>query len=345
MSSVQDQDSNVRGSRYAWLFSMSSVALIALVVQSTSLVLCIKWAAMSRPEFSPSALVFASECTKFLVCVGVVVYMNGSKSLDVFKTEVFGSTKEMLKISVPALLYAMQNQLLYVAIANLPAPVYSSMYNAKILTTALFSVVLLGRVLARVQWGALLLLVIGLSLAQYAPGAVEDSSQELTSRVLGLACVAAASVTSGLAGVYFELLLKSSSVTLWVRNVQLALTSMPIAYVFVLYQNSAKEDFSLFPFAQDWLLVSIVLNQAIGGLLIAVVVRYTSQLTKSVAAGLSIISSSIASAMVFQFELTGFFITGSSAVLLAAYCYANPTTVEPYAPAFLKSSIATQLPK
>merc|ERR1712185_701497 len=69
---------------------------------------------------------------------------------------------EWLKLSLPALLYTVQNNALFIGLANLEAAVAQVTYQGKIFTTAIFSVCLLGRRLSRQQWLALLLLLLGM---------------------------------------------------------------------------------------------------------------------------------------------------------------------------------------
>jgi solute carrier family 35 (UDP-sugar transporter), member A1/2/3 len=125
-------------------------------------------------------------------------------------SDVFGSWQELGKLAVPSVIYIIQNNLLYLAIANLDAPTYQVVYNAKILTTGLFSYLLLGKRLSPVQWGSLVILMIGVSAAQYDPGAGSKVLKDGSNRTLGLLFVAVACITSGFAGVYFEKVLKSS---------------------------------------------------------------------------------------------------------------------------------------
>lgn len=75
-------------------------------------------------------------------------------------------TNESWKLAVPALLYTLQNTLQYVAVSNLDAASFQVTYQLKILTTAMFSVIMLGRTLTPRRWTSLLLLIIGVSIVQ-----------------------------------------------------------------------------------------------------------------------------------------------------------------------------------
>ena len=68
---------------------------------------------------------------------------------------------DTLKISVPALLYTVQNNCLFVAMGYLEAAVFQCTYQLKTLTTAVLTVTMLGRSIAAHQWGARVLLMAG----------------------------------------------------------------------------------------------------------------------------------------------------------------------------------------
>lgn len=70
------------------------------------------------------------------------------------------------KLAIPASLYVLQNSLQYFAISNLDTAIFQVTYQFKILPTALFSVILLGRTLSPRKWLALALLMLGVAIVQ-----------------------------------------------------------------------------------------------------------------------------------------------------------------------------------
>jgi len=83
-------------------------------------------------------------------------------------------SKDSWKLAIPAALYTFQNTLLYAAIENLDAVHYQVLYQLKILTTALFMVLLMRRQLPVHRWIALVLLTLGISVVSLAPASPSD---------------------------------------------------------------------------------------------------------------------------------------------------------------------------
>jgi UDP-sugar transporter A1/2/3 len=160
--------------------------------------------------------------------------------------DLFGPTSEYKKVLVPALLYYIQNNLQYIAVSLLDAATFQVTYQLKILTTALFSVGMLGKRPSFLEWVALVILTGGVALVQLPSTSSSSTSEadlednmidssstslEAASRLMGLMAVIIACVLSGLAGVWFEKVLKGSKASLWVRNTQLALFSLIIGFI------------------------------------------------------------------------------------------------------------------
>lgn len=73
---------------------------------------------------------------------------------------------DTLKVAVPSFIYVIQNNLLYLAVENLPAATFQVSYQIKILTTAIFSITMLGKDINSRQWMALFLLFGGVAIVQ-----------------------------------------------------------------------------------------------------------------------------------------------------------------------------------
>ena len=249
-------------------------------------------------------------------------------------------------------------------------------YQLKILTTAFFSVVILHKPLSRLKWIALGILTIGIALVVMPKDAVSltgifsyftSSSQPVASSVTtddtslgnqsnaqGFFAVLMACVLSGLAGVYFEKVLKAPSkpagphtaenggtdiegkvivveepfqedyapAQLWVRNIQMSFFSVLLGMVFVvLLQDGAtiaERGFFVNYNALTWCVIGI---QAFGGLIVALVVKYADNILKGFATSISIILSSLLSVFLFGFSITGTFVLGATFVIYATYLY------------------------
>ncbi|KAK4058589.1 hypothetical protein OIO90_000033 [Microbotryomycetes sp. JL221] len=253
------------------------------------------------------------------------------------KKEVFSS--DCWKLAIPACLYVVQNNLQFVAASNLDVPTFQVTYNLKILTTALFSVILLRRRLSTKKWAALFCLAAGVAIVQLqSTKATGGNSHKQTThemdRFKGLAAVAMACMTSGLAGVYFEMVLKGSKADLWVRNIQLSFFSLLPALVPVFLPNltlfggggnktstvERQPIFAHFGF-WAWAVVSV---QVFGGLITALVIKYSDNIMKGFATSLAIILSFCAGVILFDFQVTTSFLVGTVVVVGATYLYNQP---------------------
>jgi len=232
-----------------------------------------------------------------------------------------------------------QNNLQFVAASNLEAATFQVSYQMKILTTAAFSVVLLRRKLTPLKWVALLFLAIGVGIVQIQSSVAKNPSGDGPSADVhtmipfkGFLAVAAACFTSGLAGVYFEMVIKNSTADLWVRNVQLSLFSLLPALVPIIMApspspgapaHSVPSITHLFANFTPWAWAT-VLTQVLGGLITALVIKYADNIMKGFATSLSIVISFLASVGLFHFHITASFIVGASVVLTATWLYSQP---------------------
>jgi len=222
-----------------------------------------------------------------------------------------------------------QNNLQYIAAENLDAATFQVTYQMKILTTAGFSVLLLHKSLNLNKWISLFLLAVGVGIVQIQSmgGAGKEVTAHLMNPVAGFLAVLVACCTSGLAGVYFEMVLKNSQTDLWIRNVQLSLFSLIPAALPIIYDLSRNEHgLELFHNFGGWAW-STVFIQVFGGLITALVIKYADNILKGFATSLSIVISCLTSVALFDFPLTFTFGLGASVVLAATWMYNQPGNV------------------
>ena len=145
---------------------------------------------------------------------------------------------------VPSAVYLIQNNLLYVAASNLDVATYQITYQLKILTTAMFAVTMLNKKLISTQWLSLLILIAGVAMVQLSDVKESKSSANVAeqSKIVGFTAALSACCLSGFAGVYFEKILKGSDVSVWMRNVQLALLSVPMGLITSYVSDGDKVD-------------------------------------------------------------------------------------------------------
>lgn len=265
--------------------------------------------------------------------------------------------KETMLVCIPSIIYCAQNNIYYVAMSNLDAATFcvrsetslvvktrfyfrcmtlQVTYQLKLLTTALFFVWLLHRKLSQQQWFSLVLLAGGVGLVQLqeamskgpakAPGGHEQNW------LLGFICVLILCLTSGFAGVYFEKVLKGSHVSVWLQNIRLAVLGIPLSIVVMLINDSAQISEKGMFHGWDSLIWTIAILNGIGGLIIAVVIKYADNILKSYAQSVAIVMACIGSGLLFGFTPSSSFMFGAVLVCVSVMIYAKFPYVEPAAP-------------
>jgi len=278
-----------------------------------------------------STAVFLSELIKLIICLYMAgrnqIRETGRLSIPELYSQVFAH--DAWKLMIPAALYTIQNNLQYVAVSMLDAATFQVTYQLKILTTALCSVIMLRTSLSGLKWFSLVLLTFGVALVQMPNDSIEDPTKEdddaSIERIVGLGAVAVACVISGIAGVYFEKVLKGSKTSVWIRNVQLSFFSLfPALVMGVWWKDGAGVWENGFFYNYNYVVLSAIACQAIGGIIVAMVVKYADNILKGFATSISIILSFIASVYLFEFIVTSTFLMGATLVLIATYIYSKP---------------------
>lgn len=205
---------------------LRQASLITVVFQNTALALCMRYSRIPKEDGSKelylvSTAVFSGEVMKLLV--STVLASWSYSPLELIK--LFFS-RDALVMLIPAALYSFQNGLQYVAASNLDVSVCQVLYQMKLVTTALFSVTMLGRQLSRNQWLGIAACAAGVAVVQLSTVETQSRTDQSRQAWMGFLAVTTACMTSGLAAAYTEKIFKTGNTSLWVRNMHLAAWSL-----------------------------------------------------------------------------------------------------------------------
>lgn len=317
------------------------VSLVTLTVQNSSLILVMHYSRImtdAKGRYFTSTAVLLNEVVKLIISFCVASHQQGMRSA-VREAKM----ADLWKMSIPAIIYTLQNSLQYLAVSNLDAATFQVTYQLKILTTAFFAVTMLHRRLSGAQWLCLVFLTVGIALVQmpaetfdnliWGSSAEEIKDQPKKTRAVeeakdmnpsvGLIAVLIACALSGLAGIYFEKVLKGTKqVSIWVRNMQLAVFSIiPALFIGVLAVDGEEIRQQGFFHGYNGVVWLTILLQAGGGIIVSVCVKYADNLAKNFATSISILLSFLASVYFFDYTVTVNYVVGASIVVAVTYAY------------------------
>lgn len=305
------------------------LVLVLLIAQNAAHTLLIRYSrGIRHDEYNISSVVVVVELVKMLLSMFMIYIENPSRALERFSD----LTVHSRPMSIPALIYFVQKLLSFVGLQYLDSAVYAIVTQLKLLTTALFSVLILKTKLNPRKWRALLLLLVGVILIHLAAVAHNNSKQSSYSEfMVGLAACLGIAVLSGFAGVYIEKALKApTEPTIWEMNYQLSLYGVVVAIISALTVNRPSSDVSFF---HGWNLVTclVVIVFSLGGILVALIGKYADMILKGFATGIAIIVTSLLNYLFFDGILNLQFGLGVTVVLISLFNY-NERTAPPDIP-------------
>ncbi|KAM9355297.1 CMP-sialic acid transporter [Pholidichthys leucotaenia] len=313
------------GENVSMAFKLYCLSVMTLVAATYTVALRYTRTTIMQDMYFSTTAVCVTEVVKLIISLGMLLKETRSlpKLLNNIKEHIFFSPKEMLKLSVPSVVYAIQNNMAFVALSNLDAAVYQVTYQLKIPCTALCTVLMLNRSLSRLQWFSVFMLCVGVTLVQWKPAEATKVQIE-QNPFLGFVAIAIAVLCSGFAGVYFEKVLKSSDTSLWVRNIQMYISGILITLIGVFMTDGAQVMEKGFFYGYTLSVCFVIFLASVGGLYTSVVVKYTDNIMKGFSAAAAIVLSTVASVILFGLQITITFASGASLVCVSIYLYGLP---------------------
>lgn len=260
------------------------------------------------------------------------------------------------RMLILAIIYGAGNILSYYALSRISAGTFVVIAQGKTLMTALFSSIILGRSYSWTKWRALVTLTGGVILFVLPTLEQDDKATTVITSYTGMTiimgCLAefVVIILSGYASVYFEKSIKSDKASegldIWARNFQLGFHSIFIyAILIVIYPQEGA-------YFTQWTSLALILSilGAAGGLLVALSIKYSDSVVKTLAITGSILYSSIVDKFALDGPLTGQMVISAVIVILSVITYTfdatpvmkvpppSPVDIEQKPPEFLLDS-------
>ena len=233
-------------------------------------------------------------------------------------------------------LYLIANLISYPALSRIPANVFASISQLKVLTTAFFTVTLLKSHLSIRRWRTLSLLMLGVIIVMLS--ANPSGNNEIgnwrteTDRryFFGVFLCFFQTCLTGLGCVVLEILLKNdgkilpeADADIWDRNVQLALWSILIYFPLALHETEGD-------ILRGWspLVFSISGLHALGGILVALSILHASSIAKTVAVSAGLVLTSLIGGFFGDLHPSGITCAGGAIVALTIFGYRDDIELE-----------------
>jgi solute carrier family 35 (UDP-sugar transporter), member A1/2/3 len=319
------------------------MVLILLAVQNCSKNLLMRYVMKDRPKFLTSAAVLGSEFIKLSLSTCFILLIEGRSLESIFRF-LRDDRRNTLLLTVPASAYNLQMSLEYVALANLNAAVFSVLVQTKLLFTATFAAMVLRKKLKYVQVISLVLLTSGVMLCNLSNAKDSSSSASASLEFIkGVTATLGIALSSGFASVYTEKVIKAQGSGLGKRPVQPDGSEYGLAYTQVQLSLMSLVTIGIYACMMDFSQIVekglfhnftfpaflSVLSSAVGGLIVAAVLKYADSVLKGYATAMSVILTGVLSMVLFGTTLNAIYFMGIVNVVTAVLLY-NGKDLEHY---------------
>ncbi|XP_034686605.1 CMP-sialic acid transporter 2 [Vitis riparia] len=281
-------------------------------------------------EFSPISVNFLTEIAKVLFAIVMLLLQArhqkvGEKPLLSVSTFVQAARNNVL-LAVPALLYAINNYLKFIMQLYFNPATVKMLSNLKVLVIAVLLKIIMRRRFSTIQWEALALLLIGISVNQMR------SLPEGTT-ALGLPVATGAYLYTlifvtvpSLASVYNEYALKSQyDTSIYLQNLFLYGYGAIFNFLGIVGTAVVKGPSSFdILHGHSKATMLLIFNNAAQGILSSFFFKYADTILKKYSSTVATIFTGIASAAMFGHTLTINFILGISIVFISMHQFFSP---------------------
>ncbi|KAK1295107.1 CMP-sialic acid transporter 2 [Acorus calamus] len=281
-------------------------------------------------KFSPISVNFLTECTKVVFAIVMLLFQArsqkvGEKPLLSISTFVQAARNNVL-LAVPALLYAINNYLKFIMQLYFNPSTVKMLSNLKVLVIAVLLKMIMRRRFSIIQWEALALLLIGISVNQLKSLPAGASTMGLSVTTGAYIYTLIFVTVPSMASVFNEYALKSQFETsIYLQN--LFLYGYGAIFNFLGIVGTAiykgPDSFDILQ-GHSRATMFLICNNAAQGILSSFFFKYADTILKKYSSTVATIFTGIASAALFGHTLTINFILGISIVFISMHQFFSP---------------------
>ncbi|KAL7145434.1 hypothetical protein ABFS83_07G084000 [Erythranthe nasuta] len=283
-----------------------------------------------RFKFSPISVNFLTEVAKLVFAILMLIFQArrqkvGEKSLLSISTFIQAARSNTL-LAVPALLYAVNNYLKFIMQLYFNPATVKMLSNLKVLVIAVLLRVIMRRQFSVIQWEALALLLIGISINQLK--SLPEGTAALALPVTTAAYIYTLIFVTvpSMASVFNEYALKSQyDTSIYLQNLFLygygALFNFLGIVVSAMFKGPSSFDILE---GHSKATMFLICNNAAQGILSSFFFKYADTILKKYSSTVATIFTGIASAVLFGHTLTVNFMLGISVVFISMHQFFSP---------------------
>lgn len=324
--------------------TLKLICLTTLTFQNAAYIQIYKYSRLGQQEdlYTTSTVICVAEFLKIVFSFLLMLIFEKFQSVSsCFYTTFIKRPQDMLHMSIPAVTYILMTNLMYISAIHLDVLTFQIVNQLKIPATVFFSILFLGSSFRKTQYLSIVILFIGVLIVQLSEiddrttkNFTDDTTKitSLSNKTIGVVTGLVACVLSGFAGVYFEKILKSTSHSVWVRNVQMSLLSILPAFLTAFAQNWYNISRKGFFYGYNELVWIVIFLHASGGLIVALSVKLADNISKGYATSASIIVSSISATIILHYKFDYMFACGALLVVISIPLYTfnfNSSKIKP----------------
>ncbi|KAG9447113.1 hypothetical protein H6P81_013241 [Aristolochia fimbriata] len=281
-------------------------------------------------KFSPISVNFLTEAAKVLFAVVMLIIQArqqkvGEKPLLSFQTFVQAARNNVL-LAVPALLYAINNYLKFTMQLYFNPATVKMLSNLKVLVIAVLLKIIMRRRFSIIQWEALALLLIGISINQLRSLPEGTTAMGLPVATGAYLYTLIFVTVPSLASVYNEYALKSQfDTSIYLQNLFLYGYGAIFNFLGIVITAIFKGPGSFHILqGHSRATMFLICNNAAQGILSSFFFKYADTILKKYSSTVATIFTGIASAALFGHSLTINFILGISIVFISMHQFFSP---------------------